>query len=164
MEAPLVPLSREPPELGAEQLALPPLLAAGQPFDAPAESLPPAAAPLLALREEPVKDGRTALFKRRTGARLPTGAQPTQASAPPLLQLDTPAVGYEPGLAARSPSSGAERGWREPSHTLFRAKSYAKQATRAAGSRAPLWAQIVLAVLFGFVVVAGTALLYRLMT
>jgi hypothetical protein len=55
-----------------------------------------------------------------------------------------------------------KRGWQEPSKTVFQVKAFAKHATRRSDRRAPLLVIVLISVAFGFALVAGGALLWRL--
>jgi serine/threonine protein kinase len=144
-----------------------------------ATSLPaaqPAAGPAPAVPV--VSDGKTAFLDRnalrkdvapnppvesaRTAPPAPALVSPPQ-SAPSLPQERAlpELVPAMQGLGSSTPSA-PDRGWKDPSQTLFRAKTYAKDPTRREQARIPTPVLVALAVVFGFALIAGGYFLIRL--
>lgn len=57
----------------------------------------------------------------------------------------------------------SDQRWHEPSKTVFQMKRFAKSATRRGDASAPLYVKVLLAMAFGFALVAGAVLLWRLL-
>lgn len=118
----------------------------GAPSAPPPASLPPSFAPPVPVGFAPVRE--------------PFGAPAERAPEPPR---PTPALSALPALPDMPPdASGRDAGWREPSKTVFQMKRFAKSATQRGDARAPTSVIVLLAVAFGFALVAGVVLLWRL--
>jgi hypothetical protein len=81
---------------------------------------------------------------------------------PRASALPKPMLSSQPPRELEAPQAADKRGWQEPSKTVFQVKAFAKHATRRSDARAPLLVIVLLSVAFGFALVAGAALLWRL--
>jgi hypothetical protein len=131
---------------------------------APPGGMPPLVAPPLAVAAKP-------LLGAPPGGSLPLVAPPLAVAAKPLLGAlpapsmpEGPLVSSLPPLEHHAAHATDKRSWQEPSRTVFQVKAFAKQPTRRRDARAPLLVIVLLSVAFGFAVVAGGALLWRLIT
>ncbi len=155
MGAPPAPISH----LAAAPLLMPPLAPIAFP------SAPPLAMPPPSLSEPMPGPASAPALSRPAPAATPASipfaaaAQASPVSAPPSrapLPMTPPA---EPFAMPRT----EEGRWRDPSQTLFQMKSFAKGETERRATKTPLWLAVLLATIFGFAVVAGGYLIFRLM-
>jgi len=72
----------------------------------------------------------------------------------------TPSLQSLPDMSDSQAAS--DQRWHEPSKTVFQMKRSAKSATQRGEARAPLYVKVLLAVAFGFALVAAAVLLWRL--
>jgi hypothetical protein len=93
---------------------------------------------------------------------LAVAPKPLLGALPPPSMSERPHVSSLPPLEYDAAHAADKRSWQEPSKTVFQVKAFAKQATRRRDARAPLLVIVLLSVAFGFAVVAGGALLWRL--
>jgi hypothetical protein len=93
---------------------------------------------------------------------LAVAPKPLLGALPQPSMPERPLVSSLPPFEDDAPQAADRRGWQEPSKTVFQVKAFAKQATRRRDARAPLLVIVLLSVAFGFAVVAGGALLWRL--
>jgi hypothetical protein len=135
--------------------------------------VPPARLGDLVTRDAPVVAGgasqRPLALGSPPGGSPPLVAPPLAVAAKPLLgALPAPSMPERPFVSSLPPlehdaaHAADKRSWQEPSKTVFQVKAFAKQATRRRDARAPLLVIVLLSVAFGFAVVAGGALLWRL--
>ncbi len=91
---------------------------------------------------------------------LPFAPSPQSFSSSPA-PVNAPVPSFAPPSTLASPAATQGK-WQEPSHTLFNVKPISKQPTQRRGAKTPLAAVIGLAVAFGFALVLGGYLFYRL--
>lgn len=123
---------------------------------------PAASGPALAVDVPPMIAPNVSSNEAFVRAEPSTPSAVSESSAPIGERPDLtplPALRFEP--LAQAQEAGR---WRDPSHTLFQMKRYAEGETPKQGSRVPLPVAVALAVVFGFAVVAGGYLLFRLAT
>ena len=87
-------------------------------------------------------------------ARAPEGALRPRPVAPALQSRSDLEVSH----------GSTDQRWHEPSKTVFQMKRFAKSATQRGDARAPLYVIVLLAIAFGFALVAGVVLLWRLLS
>jgi hypothetical protein len=91
---------------------------------------------------------------------LPFATSPQSFPSSPA-PVNAPIPSFAPPSTLASPPTSQGK-WQEPSHTLFNVKPISKQPTQRRRAKTPLAAVIGLAVAFGFALVLGGYLFYRL--
>jgi Protein kinase domain len=170
---PVSPAAPRPPDpvfppaarpAAAARLANPQTDAAPRPPALIGAPVPPARLGEMVTRDTPIAS--TAPPARPLALGTPSLAgtpKPLLGALPPVSLPPKPLVSSLPPLEHDAPHGREKRGWQEPSKTVFQVRAFAKHATRRSDARSPLLVIVLLSVAFGFAVVAGGALLWRLL-